>query len=391
MPRRSARSRPRARRCAVRHDRPRRRSSGDDIGRRCARLDGRRADAFARRARRVRSISVRGAAPGHTSVLVDGVPLARLAAVTTDLGRYSLDAFGEVELYRGAVPLELGGAGVGGALNLVTRLGRGEHGERVHASTGAGSYGARHLRARYGDRIRWTVESVDDDRLSSGDGRLLVLLRQRHAAQPQRRRYQTRTNNAFSQVDARDARGPRDRSLVGGARVAWKRRACRAAATQPSLVANMSTLDVLADVRGDVNVGRATARQLGYVLVETSASRDPDGELGLGTQNRGYLTLSGGASSTWSVPLGAHRATAGVELRGDRFRDADRTACATPFVGDREGGAVLAASISRSIRRSSSRPRCASISCARRRHRWARDRRRGCRCRRATTPCRARA
>ena len=33
------------------------------------------------------SISVRGSAPGHTSVLVDGVPLARLAAVTTDLGR----------------------------------------------------------------------------------------------------------------------------------------------------------------------------------------------------------------------------------------------------------------------------------------------------------------
>src|SRR5574338_109701 len=53
------------------------------------------------------SISVRGTAPGHTAVLVDGVPLARLAAVTTDLGRYSLDAFSQVELYRGAVPVEL--------------------------------------------------------------------------------------------------------------------------------------------------------------------------------------------------------------------------------------------------------------------------------------------
>src|ERR1041385_1129532 len=59
------------------------------------------------------SISVRGAAPGHTVVLVDGIPLARLAAVTTDLGRYALDSFSEVELYRGAVPVELGGAGVG--------------------------------------------------------------------------------------------------------------------------------------------------------------------------------------------------------------------------------------------------------------------------------------
>jgi len=95
------------------------------------------------------SVTVRGAAPGHTAILIDGVPLARIAAVTTDLGRFSLDAFGQVDLYRGAVPVELGGAGVGGALNLLTRLGRGDHGERVSASVGAGSFGARHLRLHY--------------------------------------------------------------------------------------------------------------------------------------------------------------------------------------------------------------------------------------------------
>ena len=77
------------------------------------------------------AVSVRGAAPGHTSVLIDGVPLAKLAAVTADLGRYPLDAFGEVRFYRGAVPVELGGAGVGGAIDLITRLGRGPHGERL--------------------------------------------------------------------------------------------------------------------------------------------------------------------------------------------------------------------------------------------------------------------
>src|SRR5207249_11410615 len=97
------------------------------------------------------SVSVRGAAPGHTQVLIDGVPLARIAAVTTDLGRFALDSFGEVDLYRGAVPIELGGAGVGGALDLITRLGRGEHGERLRASAGVGSFGARHLRVHYGD------------------------------------------------------------------------------------------------------------------------------------------------------------------------------------------------------------------------------------------------
>src|SRR5262249_37534487 len=97
------------------------------------------------------SVSIRGASPGNTAVLIDGVPLAKLAEVTTDLGRFSLDGFGEVDLYRGAVPVELGGAGVGGAVNLITRLGRGEHGERIRASIGGGSYGARHVRVHYGD------------------------------------------------------------------------------------------------------------------------------------------------------------------------------------------------------------------------------------------------
>ena len=60
------------------------------------------------------------------------------------------------------------------------------------------------------------------------------------------------------------------------------------------------------------------------------------GELGLGAQARDYLTLSGGASSTWIVPLGRHRATAGVELRGDRFRDRDANATRAALIGDRD-------------------------------------------------------
>ena len=71
------------------------------------------------------AISIRGTASGNTTVLVDGrVLLARLAEVTTDLGRFALASFGRVDIYRGAVPIELGGAGVGGAVNMVTRVGR---------------------------------------------------------------------------------------------------------------------------------------------------------------------------------------------------------------------------------------------------------------------------
>jgi vitamin B12 transporter len=103
----------------------------------------------------------------------------------------------------------------------------------------------------------------------------------------------------------------------------------------------MSTVDVIADARGDARVGPARARQLGYVFVERQALHDRDGELGLGAQDRQYLTLAGGASSTWTRPLGGSgdRGTAALEARGERFRDGDRDGMRADLVGTRAGTA----------------------------------------------------
>jgi outer membrane cobalamin receptor len=286
------------------------------------------------------STSVRGAAPGHTAVLVDGVPLARIAAVTADLGRFALGAFGEVDLYRGAVPLELGGAGVGGAINLVTRLGRGDHGERVTASAGAGSFGARHVRLHYGDDHGGYLSSTTvgyqgargDYRYFSDGGTPL---------NPADDGAQVRANNGFDQLDAASRFGT-ERWAAGG-RAIWKHQGLPGNVAQPALAASLVTLDAIADARATHEWGAATARELGYVLVERQTLRDPDGELGLGAQDRAYLTLSGGAASTWTAALTerAH-ASVGGELRGDWFRDdgAGRDA----LVGTR-GGAALAAMV----------------------------------------------
>lgn len=288
------------------------------------------------------AVSVRGMSPGQTTVLIDGVPLARIAAVTTDLGRFSLDSFGEVDLYRGAVPVELGGAGIGGAINLVTRLGRGEQGERVRASAGMGSFGARHLRAHYGDDHGSVLSSTTigyqhaagDYTYFDDNGTLL---------NPNDDGYRTRGNNGFDQLDGATRLGSEDRTLVGGARVAWKRQGLPGSTAQPAVAATMSTLDLVGDGQLDVDVGPAIARQLAFLLIETQRLRDPMGQLGLGQTERTYLTFSGGASSTWKVPVGPHRLAAGLEARGDRFRDRDERDAQDSQTGTRIGGAVLAA------------------------------------------------
>lgn len=294
------------------------------------------------------SVSVRGASPGHTAVLIDGVPLAKLAAVTIDLGRFPLDAFGEVRFYRGAVPVELGGAGIGGAVNLVTRLGRGPHGERVSASLGMGSYGARHFRAHWGDEHGESRDVLSSTTIgyqgATGDysyfdnnGTLL---------NPNDDGYRTRANNGFDQVDAATRFGTREKpagSLVAGLRLALKREGLPGSTAAPAPTAKLRTFDVLFDAALQTPVEEWTGTQVGFGLFELQKLTDRAGELGLGDAERSYTTASLGVSSTWRRSLRAHRLALGAELHGDFFTDRDDRTDVATVDGSRTGGAATAA------------------------------------------------
>jgi iron complex outermembrane receptor protein len=288
------------------------------------------------------SVAVRGASPGHTAILIDGVPLARIAEVTTDLGRFSLDAFGEVDLYRGAVPVELGGAGVGGALNLVTRLGPGEHGERLSASLGVGSFGARHARLHYGDTYG-SVQSSTTLGYQGATGDYSYYDDNSTLLNPSDDTYRVRRNNGFDAVDGATRWGTLDRSVAGGLRVAYKHQGLPGSIANPAIGAQLATTDVIGDGSFDAKVGGATARQLAYVLVERQHLDDPLGELGLGGAVRDFLTLAGGASSTWKLALGPHRGELGGELRVERFSDRDRAGMQALLVGNRLAAAITSA------------------------------------------------
>ncbi len=70
-------------------------------------------------------VQLRGATGGEVRVLVDGVPLPQDAAGAVDLSSLPLESVERIEVYRGTLPLGLGGEGVAGAINLVTRQPRG--------------------------------------------------------------------------------------------------------------------------------------------------------------------------------------------------------------------------------------------------------------------------
>jgi vitamin B12 transporter len=285
------------------------------------------------------SVSVRGNVPGQTEVLVDDLPLARLAAVTTDLGRFALDSFGLVELYRGDVPITLGGAGVGGAIDMITLLGPGRDGELVRASIGGGSFGARHARARYGDAYangRWLSSVTAGYQAASGE--FPYFSTGNTPLNPANWSTQIRTHDGYDQVDGAARIGRADGAVAAGLRVAWKDQQLPGSVSQPATAAAMSTLDVIGDARAEQRAGGGTLRELGFAVLEDQRLHDPLGELGLGTQQRLYRTVSLGGQATWLGAAGA----LGVELRGDTFSDTDESGMQPGVTGARAGGAVMA-------------------------------------------------
>ena len=289
------------------------------------------------------SISVRGAAPGHTAVLVDGVPLAKLAAVTTDLGRFPAGAFGEVRFYRGAVPVELGGAGVGGAVDLVTKLGRGEHGERWTGSAGFGSYGARHVRARYGDtHLDGRAESSTTLSYQGATGDYTYFDDNGTLLNKADDGYKTRANNGFDQLDASTRVATTPQVIGAGLRLAYKRQGLPGSTAQPAMTAKLSTFDGILDANGETRTDTWTGKSQGFMLLELQKLRDRDGELGLGRAERSYTTFSLGVSTAWRRPVGDHQLVLGGELRADAFSDHDDASGMDAVSGTRAGGAVMA-------------------------------------------------
>src|SRR5690606_9763335 len=162
------------------------------------------------------------------------------------------------------------------------------HGERVQASIGGGSYGARHARVHYGDDHGRVLSAVNVGyQGATGDFSFFT-----DGGTPLNKTDDTtltRRNNEFDQLDASMRAGHEDGLWLAGLRALWKHQGLPGSIATPALAAEMSTVDVIADGRIDAQVGHARARQLGYVFVETQVLRDREGELGLGATDRGYL------------------------------------------------------------------------------------------------------
>ncbi len=290
------------------------------------------------------SISVRGADAGHTSVSVDGIQLSRIASVTANLGQFELGSFEQVVLYRGGVPPELGGAGVGGALDLQTALGVGPGGKPLQVSAGMGSFGAQHLRARWlgGKRDAKRAYHVSLG-YSGADGDFSFFDDGRTPLNQEDDTTEVRQNNGYDRFDLLGRL--RQGAWTLGSRTSAQNQGLPGDSHVQATEARLSTLHELLDAQyrdTELLSGALALRGRAFVSLERQHFADPGDEIGLLSQDAVYYTTSTGLGSSldWTISS-AHRLRADVAARLDWFRDTPvGMSVRAPSGGNRQSSSV---------------------------------------------------
>ncbi len=288
------------------------------------------------------AISIRGSAPSQVPILVDSVPVTDVHSGLVNLEDLPVSDLDRIEVYRGFAPLDAGDAGIGGAVNLVTRaapyagpavlssgLSTGSFGTWRAFASGASTLGACETEdmepdpgARPGrcPGLRLTfghLRSAGDYPFLSDNGTPL---------EPRDDREIRRLNNDFAQTHASLRLGVPGRrlDLDASASLTAVDRGFPgldyAQAERARLSGTTSRLRVVAAVPGPAG-GASDVTAGAFGSVRTDRFEDPAGEIGVGSQIEDDLTAAAGlhAAATTRLGGGAHVATARIEVRNDAF------------------------------------------------------------------------
>jgi len=274
------------------------------------------------------SISIRAASGAQTAIYLDGVLLNNSANPVLDLSTLELLNLDSVDIYRGSTPLQLGHAGIGGAVNLKT-LGSSSSGA-ISAGTrlrlGIGSFEQKGVQlshqGRYGS---WNVVSAfsyrgsdnnfefvndnatplnpDDDRREKRDNaqvvRKSILLKTGY-----QQNRQSRTDLTV-QAAIRDSGVPNARNSIN------------TVATYDTESTQLQLAQVIDDFFA------WNTRHTLYLHDNRTQFQDSLGQIGLGVQDSSTDTQVVGAISFWEYLLDTGTLGVSVELRQEKLDSDD--------------------------------------------------------------------
>jgi iron complex outermembrane receptor protein len=286
------------------------------------------------------TVSVRGSTPAQVPVYLDGVPLGAPENGTTNLADIPLDSVERIEVYRGAAPLVLGGASLGGAIHLFSSTAAAP----LHSRMALGSYGT------------WTLELGGSTR----EGPWTLNARGRYLQSEGNWSYDFDNRTPYNpRDDFRTARVNNDTS-GGGGLISLRREGARWRLEASGLLDGRVYGIPGRDLQAERSRGSTLTQQVRLALSPVRPHRqrlhrieiferldrqgftDLEGELGLGRQERVDRTWSVGAAAVGALrPTGD--ASWRLEARWARLRS--EVTAPTPREGEPQDRWTLAAAL----------------------------------------------
>ncbi len=290
------------------------------------------------------TITVRAASPAQTAIHLDGVRLNSAGDPVVDLSTLELLSLDAVDVYRGAVPLQLGAGSIGGALNLLTpAVLPGESVTRLLG--GVASFGTvRGEVAHRGTHGRWDVVAAlggltSDNDFEFVDGNATPL-------NPDDDRRERRNNagvdrlNGLVKLGTGHAGGARTDLLVqAGVRELGVPEWRNARDNEASF--DTDTLQLQLTHRRD-GPGEWRSAHTGYAHALDNRYDDRLGQVGLGRQLTDTRARTLGLDGFWERPLGAGLAELRYELRHETLSSDDELDRDADLEAERLDGALSA-------------------------------------------------
>lgn len=255
------------------------------------------------------AISIRGSTAEQVQIYLDGVPLTRAVGGGVDLGTLPVRGIESIEVYRGAVPGRFGGNSVGGVVHIRTLQALGRPRGRVEVTRG--SFGTRQVSgsARNSWR-RLQLLGLVDYSASDNDFRFLDDNGTEYNSQDDERTSRVNSDFGSFRLLTKAARPWGDGKLLVHNTFDVSHRGIPGIGNFQSLHTrldrwrNATELEAFGTLAAS---GRSTYRLTLHRLVQQGEYKDPQGEVGTGTQHNrertGSLGLRGEFSALILPPL----------------------------------------------------------------------------------------
>lgn len=256
------------------------------------------------------ALSLRGSSTQQVRVFVDGVPIDGSFSGLANLSQSSLGELSFAEVYRGYMPIDYGGATMGGALALYSRTHKPGAPLNLGANAGFGSFGARsggiHLGVSLGERRALFVLL----NYSGADGDYPYLDTLGTPFNPQDDQERIRTNNGYDRGNiflslARKKSLEIPWSGQSFARLTLESLQIPGLGRIQSTQARQSLWSLRLHTRQwrGFAAPRSKLRLVGSVVREKRHFEDPKGEVGLGRDNEIADTVDGYSAALLRWPL----------------------------------------------------------------------------------------